>query len=247
MSNSAALLLKTQAKVSHERRTMEKTHMVAADAIQSLQQKLANAHRDIATLQAQHLANKGLMEHMANDVAEVLSVQEDMGCRLVILEESEQKIRDTAEKTQELVSDLHASLQGRNTEYTTTTTLAEELALGDTGLFTGVHTDLVRKVTSWHNQLQVVLCASVKDGACSASMYIAGLWACVRMFVVGLWARQAGRLEVFVGCGALKLKAGRYEVVIGLGISSVLVGIMWWLLDRPSEAPVSNHPMWDML
>ncbi len=74
--------------------------------MQTLEQKLARAQCAIATLQAQHNADKSAMESMANDIAEVLSLQEDMGCRLDRLDESEQSLRLTAGKTRELVTDL---------------------------------------------------------------------------------------------------------------------------------------------
>ncbi len=51
----------------------------------------------ISTLQAQHLADKATMERVANDIAELLAVQEDMGCRLARLDEYEQYIRTTME------------------------------------------------------------------------------------------------------------------------------------------------------
>ena len=107
---------------------MERTHLVAAEAIQTLQSKLAKAHRDIATLQAQHIAGKGLLERMANDIAEVLSVQEDMGCRLARLEESEQKVQETAEKTRHLMAAIPVPQLGSfvPTDVSDVRTLADE-------------------------------------------------------------------------------------------------------------------------
>ncbi|RDX47418.1 hypothetical protein OH76DRAFT_1484772 [Lentinus brumalis] len=103
---SKTLLLKTQATITSERRTMEKAHEGAIDSVRPLEQKLARAQCAIATLQAQHNADKSAMERMANDIAEVLAIQEDMGCRLERLDESEQSLRLTAGMTRELVTDL---------------------------------------------------------------------------------------------------------------------------------------------
>ncbi len=85
---------------------MEKTNETAADGMMSLEQKLARAQASIATLQAQHSADKEAMEAMANDIAEVLAIQEDMGCRLLRLNESQQSICDTAGYTRNLLTGL---------------------------------------------------------------------------------------------------------------------------------------------
>ncbi len=85
---------------------MEKTNETAADGLLSLEQKLTRAQASIATLQAQHSAEKEAMESMANDIAEVLAIQEDMGCRLIRLSESQQCIYDTAGHARDLLTEL---------------------------------------------------------------------------------------------------------------------------------------------
>ncbi|RPD78433.1 hypothetical protein L226DRAFT_292528 [Lentinus tigrinus ALCF2SS1-7] len=92
--------------ILRERRSMEKTNETAADGLLSLEQKLARAQASIATLQAQHSADKQAMELMANDIAEVLAIQEDMGCRLQRLSESHQSISDKADHTRNLLTEL---------------------------------------------------------------------------------------------------------------------------------------------
>ncbi len=77
---------------------------------------------------------------MANDIAEVLAIQEDMGCRLTRLSESRQRIYETAGHTRELLTDLPHGLvftppspdeqlvAGRREVNKPSLTLADELA-----------------------------------------------------------------------------------------------------------------------
>lgn len=76
------------------------------NSIQSLDQKLSKAHLDIAVLQAQHIADKQFVQRMASDIAEVIAIQEEMGCRLQRLSDCEENIRKTAERTKDLVMEL---------------------------------------------------------------------------------------------------------------------------------------------
>ena len=77
-----------------------------ADTLQSLEAKLLKAQRAIATLQAQHVADKQTIESMANDIAEILDIQDSMGHRLQRLDECEQSIRVSVDATRELIMEL---------------------------------------------------------------------------------------------------------------------------------------------
>ncbi|KAI0744907.1 hypothetical protein C8Q76DRAFT_688181 [Earliella scabrosa] len=131
VQTSKSLLLKTQETITKERRNMARAQEGAVDTMQSLNQKLGKAHLAIATLQAQHLADKETMERMATDIAEVIAIQEEMGSRLQWLDECEQSLRVTAEQTKGLVRGLGEDAPVAPPDVpglaTSSRTLAEEL------------------------------------------------------------------------------------------------------------------------
>ncbi|RPD67640.1 hypothetical protein L226DRAFT_577076 [Lentinus tigrinus ALCF2SS1-7] len=106
VTTSKSLLRKTQETISKECRTIEQAQLVSTDTVQSLEQKFNKAQLAIATLQAQHRADKEAMERMANDIAEVLAIQDQMGCRLLRLGEAEESILKDTRLTRGLVSEL---------------------------------------------------------------------------------------------------------------------------------------------
>ncbi|KAL7279726.1 hypothetical protein ACG7TL_006133 [Trametes sanguinea] len=61
---STQLLMRTQDLIVNERKNMEKRHESTASDICALETKLNTAQRHIATLQAQHIADKGLIEQL---------------------------------------------------------------------------------------------------------------------------------------------------------------------------------------
>ncbi len=99
--------------------------------MQVLEQKLAKAQFAISTLQTQHQANREQMLRMANDIAELLATQEDMGCRLARLDEREQTLRADLEKTTRLVAELTATepINPSADSVHTSPTYADELAI----------------------------------------------------------------------------------------------------------------------
>ncbi|RDX51822.1 hypothetical protein OH76DRAFT_1417166 [Lentinus brumalis] len=176
-------------KIHKERRSMEETHVIAADAIQVLQSKLTKAHRDIATLQAQHIAGQGLMERMANDIAEVLAVQDDMGCRLARLEESEQQMSTSAEKTRELMASLDLDDQGMvDSESVRYMSLAEELALIGELLPQPVTKQVTSLIVVIQDHLRLALahCAAIHATTSRGAQTIV-IWMTAVLLVSGTW------------------------------------------------------------
>ncbi|KAI0730662.1 hypothetical protein C8Q76DRAFT_690713 [Earliella scabrosa] len=128
LESSKSLLLKTQKTITSERRSMERTQVGSATTMETFGRTLAKTQRAVATLQAKHTADASLMESLANDIAEVLSIQEEMGGRLKRLEESESAIRLETGQTRELIAEL--KIDDKPVALPTINpTLADELAI----------------------------------------------------------------------------------------------------------------------
>ncbi|KAI0738574.1 hypothetical protein C8Q80DRAFT_1124715 [Daedaleopsis nitida] len=112
------------AKITQERRIMAVMQEDTTDTMQNYDKQLARAHRAIATLQAQHRVDRVNMARLADDIAELLAVQDQMGVRLQRLDDCEQGIR----KARERISELESAHTITNSASTPLATYAEELA-----------------------------------------------------------------------------------------------------------------------
>ncbi|KAH9896042.1 hypothetical protein C8Q73DRAFT_789829 [Cubamyces lactineus] len=106
LDTSTHLVMRAQELVASERKSMEKQHESTSYNIRSLETKLNKAQRHIATLQAQHIADKGLLEQLANEITVLWRHQEDIGSRLQHAEETEQHVRQLAERLRELMQEV---------------------------------------------------------------------------------------------------------------------------------------------
>ncbi|KAI0682048.1 hypothetical protein C8Q76DRAFT_804429 [Earliella scabrosa] len=130
VKTSRSLLVKTRETIVQERRDIARAQEGACDTVKALEQQLAKAQVAIATLQAQHLANKEAMDSMSNDIAAVLSIQDEMGRQLERLDECEQKIRHDVHSTRERLAELASdeAFPPLANIYPTRSSLAEELS-----------------------------------------------------------------------------------------------------------------------
>ncbi|KAI0657553.1 hypothetical protein C8Q70DRAFT_934897 [Cubamyces menziesii] len=148
LDTSTNLLLRTQELISSERKNMEKRHESTAYNIGSLETKLNKAQRHIATLQAQHIADKGLIDQLVNEIAALWDRQEEIGGRLQRAEETEQHVRQLAERLRELMREVRErECEIRRGLSTVIPTLADELGLDQTPSAQGiVEPALLRKL-----------------------------------------------------------------------------------------------------
>ncbi|KAI9061948.1 hypothetical protein FKP32DRAFT_1677577 [Trametes sanguinea] len=138
LRTSTDLLMRTQDMIVKERRNMEKQHEFTADSIQSLESKLNKAQRHIATLQAQHIADKGLIDQLANEIAVLWEHHQDIGTRLQCAEESEHQVRSLADKLKVLIDEVRArDLDVHQSLAAVLPTLEEELNKGGLSLPSG--------------------------------------------------------------------------------------------------------------
>ena len=125
--------------ISSERKNMEKRHESTAYNIGSLETKLNKAQRHIATLQAQHIADKGLIDQLVNEIAALWDRQEEIGGRLQRAEETEQHVRQLAERLRELMREVRErECEIRRGLSTVIPTLADELGLDQTPSAQGI-------------------------------------------------------------------------------------------------------------
>ncbi|KAI0667018.1 hypothetical protein C8Q78DRAFT_994414 [Trametes maxima] len=129
LERSTQLLLKTQQSIISERKMMDRQHEIVANSIQVLETKLATAQRHIATLQAQHLADRGLLEKLSNEITSLWSRQEDIGGRLRHAEESEEHVRSMTDRIRELVHDIEShDIEAYDHKSIACVSLAQELS-----------------------------------------------------------------------------------------------------------------------
>ncbi|OSC97459.1 hypothetical protein PYCCODRAFT_1471865 [Trametes coccinea BRFM310] len=132
LQKSADLLSRTQKSIVNERKAMEKQHEIAADKITALENRLLQAQRHIATLQAQHLADSGIIERMASEISVLWLHQEAIGGRLEHAEECEQHVQFVANRLKDYMDDITVRELGLSQgESAARLTLAEELIAHD--------------------------------------------------------------------------------------------------------------------
>ncbi|KAI9062807.1 hypothetical protein FKP32DRAFT_1677295 [Trametes sanguinea] len=125
---STQQLMRTRELVANERKNMEKRHESTAYNITSLETKLNTAQRHIATLQAQHAADKDLIEKLTHEIAALWNHQEDIGGRLHRAEETEQHVRQLADRLRELMREIEQRDCEARRGLSMVPTLQEELA-----------------------------------------------------------------------------------------------------------------------
>ncbi|KAI0666488.1 hypothetical protein C8Q78DRAFT_1083090 [Trametes maxima] len=128
LEKSKGLLARTQESIVKERKVVERQHEITADSIQSLEHQLKKAQRDIAVLQAQHIADKGLIDKLANEINALWSYQSDIGGRIEHTEECEAYIRLLAGRVKDLLDELGSHEIGSQLgEAVAIRTLADEM------------------------------------------------------------------------------------------------------------------------
>ncbi|OJT02580.1 hypothetical protein TRAPUB_6902, partial [Trametes pubescens] len=105
---ASARLVQTQQRMSKERQDMQQRHMSTAGSMQHLESTRSKAQRDLATLHAQHIAEKGLIDQMANEIAFLWDRQEDIGHRLKHMDDDDQAMQSLAERLNEVRAELDA-------------------------------------------------------------------------------------------------------------------------------------------
>ncbi|KAH9887575.1 hypothetical protein C8Q73DRAFT_794584 [Cubamyces lactineus] len=133
LQRSVGLIRRTRELIAKERQAMEKQHALAADNISVLENRLRQAQRHIATLEAQHLTQNGLIEHMAQEISALWLHQEAIGGRLEHAEMCEEHVRVMANRLDEYMHDMTMREMGLSqSQPTPKLTLADEL-INDAG------------------------------------------------------------------------------------------------------------------
>ncbi|OSD01990.1 hypothetical protein PYCCODRAFT_1468255 [Trametes coccinea BRFM310] len=256
---STRMLLRTQELIANERKNMERQHESTANDIRSLETRLTRAQRHIATLQAQHIADKGLIEKLANEIAVLWDHQDDIGCRLQRAEETEQQGRQLAGKLRELMHEIQVrDHEARQDLSTVLPTLQEELARNDFAPSAPTET---KPVVLAHNPgvMAVVKLKSIVSCVYAGVKYIGtmlfflGLAALHRILMGGL---RSGLALVSVAarifdyhCAVVIVVWARFlatRLLITIVVACIVVATSSILYQRLAP-PRRESPIWDAL
>ncbi|KAI0325703.1 hypothetical protein GY45DRAFT_1374555 [Cubamyces sp. BRFM 1775] len=259
LDTSTNLLLRTQEMISSERKNMEKRHESTAYNIGSLETKLNKAQRNIATLQAQHIADKGLIEKLANEIAALWDRQEEIGCRLQRAEDTEQHVRQLAEKLRELLYEVRErESEVRRGLSSVMPSLAEELdsaqpSVRSNAVTTASHKmcellwDIIAKVFRvqagvWHLASQSLLAGVI----CSSRAVVSGL----QTGNVVITVIAAAAAKPFKSPAAVMIAARTFHFMKHLLVPFVIAMLIYAassLMSGRAAQSRGDSPIWDSL